>query len=99
MAKYIDELIKEAFFPVTDRERVLLDIINKLEAEVEEQDQAILNALKRMGEIREETARELGCKLKENAGWYPYYQYGLEQAVSVEKIDKIINSIAGESNG
>ena len=97
--KYIDELIREAFVPDTDREKYLLDIINKLEAEIEEQDHVILNALKRMGEIREETARELGKQLKAEASWYPYYQYGLTQAVSLEKIDKIMNSIiGGESN-
>lgn len=94
MTKYIDELVKEAFFPVTDRERVLLDIINKLEAEIEEQDQAILNALKRMGEIREETARELGENIKLGLGdWF------LRAHNCVEPIiDNAIKEVVGESN-
>ena len=92
--KYIDELIREAFVPDTDREKYLLDIINKLEAEIEEQDRVILNALKRMGEIREETARELGENIKLGLGdWF------LRAHNCVEPIiDNVIKEVVGEIN-
>lgn len=98
--KYIDELIREAFVPDTDREKYLLDIINKLEAEIEEQDRVILNALKRMGEIREETARELAEQLKEEITEL-YHSSKLSVQVAVEikdRIDGLVKERVGESN-
>ena len=43
-----------------------LDLINRQRAEIEEQDQAIINALKRMGEIRAEAIKEVFAKLRAN---------------------------------
>jgi 2C-methyl-D-erythritol 2,4-cyclodiphosphate synthase len=58
-----DEMLKDA-----------LDLINRQKAEIEEQDQAIINALRRMGEIRAEAIKEFSDRLKERlikGGIYP----------------------------
>lgn len=44
-----------------------------------------------------EAIKEFAERLKEKAAKYPYYQYGLIDAVSVEKIDSLIKEMAGEN--
>ena len=58
------ELINAAFFPTTTKEAELLDIIDKQAAEIEEQDQAILNALRYMSSVKVEAYKEFAKDLK-----------------------------------
>jgi polyhydroxyalkanoate synthesis regulator phasin len=44
--------------------QVILDLINRQNAEIEEQDQAIIKSLKRMGEIRAEAIKEFADELE-----------------------------------
>lgn len=49
--------------------RNAFDLIERQQAEIEEQDKAILNALKRMGEVRAEAVREFAKRLTEHSSF------------------------------
>ena len=49
-----------------NRAKAILVLIKRQQAEIEEQDKAILNALKRMGEVRAEAAREFAKRFEKN---------------------------------
>lgn len=64
-----------------------LALINRQKAEIEEQDQAIINALHRMGEIRAEAVKEFAERLKqERKKIYPLYTIDL----FAEVIDNLV---------
>ena len=76
--------------------RDALDLINRQKAEIEEQDQAITKALKRIGEIRAEAYKEFAERLKQTAYTHSTitgYQYPV---VDVSEIDNLVKEMTEE---
>ena len=74
-----------------ERDRAALDLINRQKAEIEEQHQAIINALKRMGEIRAEAIKEVAEELKSEFVAMQRVSDGkVVFGVSVERIESIV---------
>ncbi len=67
-----------------------LDLINRQESEIDH----LREATKK---VTSEAIKEFAERLKEKASPYPYYQYGLIDAVSVEDIDNLAKEMVGES--
>lgn len=72
-----------------------LDLIKRQKAEIKEQDQAIINALKRMGQIRAEAITEFAERLKEKQ-WSAHTTFGMRDFVEVIVIDQIAEEMKGE---
>ena len=75
-----------------DIEKLALDLINRQKAEIEEQDQAIVNALKRMGQIRAEAITEFAERLKK---YYNRLDNSQGNLISFH-IDQIAKEMKGE---
>jgi hypothetical protein len=78
-----------------------LVLINRQKAEIEEQDQAIINALKRMGEIRAEAITEFAERLKATPKRFRVEYVEYFDRPSIEKLvlfidDNDIDQIAKE---
>ncbi len=74
--------LREAWRKSTDQNMDLQLEIERLETENKEQDQAIINALHRMGQIRAEALKEFAERLKNK--FYSYYE-GLDENTSKSK--------------
>lgn len=68
--------------------------VERLQAEIEEQDQAIINALHRMGEIRAETIREVTERLKDKAMTkYDWKVDDWNDYIEVDEIDLLVREM------
>ena len=68
--------------------------VERLQAEIEEQDQAIINALHRMGEIRAETIREVTERLKDKAMTkYDWKVDDWNDYIEVDEIDLLVKEM------
>lgn len=77
-----------------------LDAIKRQKAEIEEQDRAIINALKRMGEIRTEAVKEFAEKLKKRVMKYTEYdEGGWDSTIYVVKVEDIDNLVKEMTEG
>lgn len=74
-----------------------LDLINRKEAEIERLKEknrlACQCTPKAIRRARAEAIKEFADRLKEKASPYPYYQYGLIDAVSVEDIANLVKMV------
>ena len=69
-----------------NRAKAILVLIKRQQAEIEEQDKAILNALKRMGEVRAEAAREFAERLKSKFASMEYQANTIRKTVRVDEL-------------
>lgn len=81
-----------------------LDLINRKEAEIERlekrnemlsntRDSVLITHARELRRAKSEAIKEFADRLKEKASPYPYYQYGLIDAVSVEDIDNLVKMV------
>ena len=96
--KFTEEQIMEALeirMPHDAVCREAYDLINRQKAEIEEQHQAIINALKRMGEIRSEAYKEFAERLKANMSNIARMEYGgnIYFCVGYDLIDNLVKEM------
>lgn len=85
---------------ITQMSENAINLIRRQKAEIEEQDQAIINALHYMKEIRVEAIKEFAERLKQSAfDCDVSFGYGREhytEAVAVVEIDNLVKEMTGE---
>ena len=80
--------------------RAVLDLINRQQTEIEEQDQAIINALHRMGEVRAEAIKEFAERLLESKYESSDWSHGEHPYVVEESdIENLLYELTEVSNG